>query len=90
MLNTYQAILRDNRLEWTEKIPEQIKNGQPVPVSVTILDESAAPLSVEERGRRMAEILGRLAASNAFRDIADPSEWQREIRKDRPFPDREL
>jgi len=89
MLNTDQAILCDNRLEWTGTAPEQIKSGQPVPVSVTILDEPAAPVSVNERGRRMAEILGRLAAGNAFKDIDDPSEWQREIRKDRPLPDRE-
>jgi len=90
MLNTYQAILRDNHLEWTGKAPEQAKNGQPVPVSVTILDEPPASLSVKERGRRMAEILGRLAAKNALKHIEDPLAWEREMRVDRPLPGREI
>jgi hypothetical protein len=38
----------------------------------------------------MAEALEKLAASDAFSEISDPSEWQREIRKDRPLPGREL
>ena len=44
---------------------------------------------VVERGRRMVEILEKLAAMNAFSEISDPVEWQREIRKDRPLPGRE-
>jgi hypothetical protein len=90
MLNTYQAILRDNYLEWTGKVPEQIKNGQPISVSITILDDPTAPSSVVDRGRRMAEILGRLAAMNSLKHIADPLAWEREMRTDRPLPDREI
>lgn len=86
MLNTYQAILRDNHLEWAEKVPEQLMAGQPIQVYVTVLD---LPPAIPNRGKRMAEFLERLAASNAFKDIADPVEWQREMRKDRPLPDRE-
>jgi hypothetical protein len=86
MLNTYQAILRDNHLEWVEKVPAHLMAGQAVQVYVTVLDQT--PL-VTNRGKRMAEFLERLAASNAFKDIDDPSEWQREIRKDRPLPGRE-
>jgi hypothetical protein len=89
MLNTYQAVLRDNRLEWAEKVPEHIKTGQAIPVHVTILDQASISPPVADRGRRMAEILERLAAINAFASINDPLRWEREMREDRPLPDRE-
>jgi hypothetical protein len=38
----------------------------------------------------MAEALENLAALDAFSEISDPVEWQREIRKDRPLPGRDL
>jgi hypothetical protein len=40
------------------------------------------------RGARLRAALEALAASNPFRDIVDPVEWQRETRKDRPLPGR--
>ncbi len=41
-------------------------------------------------GQVIAEIMNRIAArGNAFSDIKDPVEWQRNIRKDRPLPGRE-
>jgi hypothetical protein len=41
-------------------------------------------------GEIIAEIMNRIAArGNAFSDIQDPVEWQRNIRKDRPLPGRE-
>jgi hypothetical protein len=73
-------------LEWAEKVPEHLMTGQLIQVFVTVLDQ--AP-TLPNRGKRMAKFLERLAASNAFKDIADPVEWQREIRKDRPLPGRE-
>jgi len=42
-----------------------------------------------DRGLEMAEILERLAAHQPFADIEDPVAWQREVRQDRPLPDRE-
>jgi hypothetical protein len=53
---------------------------------VTILEEEATG---ERRGGQMAEALSKLAESGAFSAIDDPSEWQREIRQDRPLPGRE-
>ena len=41
-----------------------------------------------ERGQRMAEALEQLASMNALADITDPAGWERELRKDRPLPDR--
>ncbi|MCI0391228.1 MAG: hypothetical protein MOB07_21010 [Acidobacteria bacterium] len=42
-----------------------------------------------DRGVEMAEILERLAAHHPFAEIEDPVAWQREVRQDRPLPDRE-
>jgi hypothetical protein len=85
-METYRAILKGNRLEWIETEPENLEAEQPV--QVTILDP---PVEVDAstRGQRMAQALKRLAATNALIHIQDPSEWQREIRKDRPLPGRE-
>jgi hypothetical protein len=85
MRDTYRAILRGNRLEWTEPSPVDLNPEQPV--EVIILDE---PEQTANRRKRMAEALEKLAATDAFSEISDPSEWQREIRKDRPLPGREV
>jgi hypothetical protein len=82
--DTYRAILRGDRLEWTDRSPLELNPEQLV--EVTILD---APDHTADRGKRMAEALEKLAASDAFAEISDPVEWQREIRKDRPLPGRD-
>ncbi len=41
-----------------------------------------------KRGKRIKELLTRLAAMNIFSDIVDPVDWQRKIRRDRPLPGR--
>lgn len=84
MLQTYEGVLEGDRLRWAgEKPPD---TDRPLRVHVTILEEKATR---EERGRQMAEALSKLAESGAFEAIDDPSEWQREIRQDRPPPGRE-
>ncbi len=85
MRDTYRAILRGDRLEWTDPSPVDLNPEQPV--EVTILDE---PDQTANRRKRMAEALEKLAASDAFSEISDPSEWQREMRKDRPLPGRDV
>lgn len=49
----------------------------------------AFPTATPEMIRRRMAALARVRALNPYRDIADPVEWQREIRQDRPFPGRE-
>lgn len=83
-MQSYRAILKGDRLEWIEQPPVNLNPEQPV--EVTILDE---PDQTADRGKRMAEALEKLAASDAFSEISDPVEWQREIRKDRPLPGRD-
>jgi hypothetical protein len=84
-MQTYRAILKGNRLEWTDPGPVDLKSEQPV--EVTILDE---PDQTIDRRKRMAEALEKLAATDAFSEISDPVEWQREIRRDRPLPGRDV
>jgi len=85
MGESYRAVLKGDRLEWTDVTPGELADEQPV--EVTILD---APDRMADRRRRMAEALESLAASDPFSEISDPVEWQREIRKDRPLPGRDL
>ncbi len=88
MLQTYEAILNGDRLEWSDGAP---MTKRPVRVHVTVVEPALEETAEEaaERGRQMAELLRELAKSNPFKDIADPVAWQREIRKDRPLPGRE-
>lgn len=84
---TYKAVLRGDRLEWSDEVPEQIRSQAKVAVFVTIVGDTS---QVEEsRGRRMADALARLAARGGPVSIDDPSAWQREQREERPLPGRE-
>ena len=83
-METYRAILRGNRLEWTDQGPVDVNPEQPV--EVTIIDE---PDQTATGRKLMAEALEKLAATDAFSEISDPVGWQREIRKDRPLPGRD-
>jgi hypothetical protein len=86
-MQTYRAILKGNRLEWTDSEPIDLNPEQAV--QVTILDDAPAQTDTPTQGQRMARALERLAEANAFAHIQDPVEWQREIRKDRSLPGRE-
>ena len=41
-----------------------------------------------EKGQRIKSALQKVAELNLFKDISDPVEWQRRIRKDRSLPGR--
>jgi hypothetical protein len=76
MLNAYKAVLRGNRLERAEEVPEHLSGDQPVTVSVTILE------AIPGQGQRMAEALEALARLNSLTHISDPAAWEREGRED--------
>lgn len=82
MLHTYEGTLKGNQIDWSGEAPTP---KRALRVHVTVLDEEDAD---ESQGRRMAAALERLAESGAFAGIADPSEWQREVRAERPLPGR--
>lgn len=88
MFQTYKAVLRGDRLEWRGETPEQVEGEHAVDVHVTILRDADVAADRMTRGAKMAEALEKLAAINAFPDIADPSAWQREQREERPLPGR--
>ena len=89
MLSTYKAMLKGDRLEWSDEVPELVIAGQAVPVHVTILDESLLRSQRQVRGQQMAAALERLAAKNELAAIPDPVKWQRETRQDRSLPGRD-
>ena len=90
MLNTYKAVLKGNHLEWNGDAPDHLTQEGAVMVYVTILDKPFVPLAVSQQGQRMAAALEQLAAINALADLTDPIAWEREMRQDRPLPDREI
>ena len=90
MLNTYKAILKGNHLEWNEDAPDHLAPEDAVAVYVTILDEPVVPSPIIQQGQRMAAALEQLPAINALADLTGPVAWEREVRQDRPLPDREI
>jgi hypothetical protein len=89
MLETYQAILHGDRLEWSGEGPGHLQANQAVRVHVTILDKATNPPPATGRGPRMAAALEELAAIQALKEIGDPAAWERETRQDRPLPGRD-
>ena len=88
MIATYKARLHGNRLDWQEDPPPV--SAADVSVLVTVLpNEDAAPRPRVPSGRKLADILRRLARENAVPSIPDPVAWQREIRQDRVLPGRD-
>ncbi|MGH9432705.1 MAG: hypothetical protein ACRD3T_14275 [Terriglobia bacterium] len=85
MANTYKAVLRGNRLEWSEQVPERLTGDRPVAVQVTVLEEEAKT----SQGPGMADALEKLARMNALAEIPDPAAWEREQRQDRQLPGRD-
>jgi antitoxin (DNA-binding transcriptional repressor) of toxin-antitoxin stability system len=59
------------------------------PIAKLIKLEDSEVKQEDERGAKLADLLEQLASQDAFREIADPVAWQREIRQDRALPERE-
>jgi hypothetical protein len=83
MASVYDAILDGDRLEWQSDQPDR-RQGR-LRVQVVVMDP---PTPAPSDGSRMAEALEKLARLNAFPDVTDPVQWQRELRADRPMPGR--
>ena len=90
MLRTYKAILKGDRLEWSGDAPARLDQQLAVAVHVTLLEEPEDARVGLEQGQRMAAALEQLAAIQAVNEMEDPARWEREIRQDRPLPDREM
>jgi len=89
MIETYKAHLQGNRLDWQESAPPDLTTT--LSVLVTVLpSEDTTPGPHVPSGRKLAEILRRLANENPVPSIPDPSAWQQETRQDRTLPGREV
>lgn len=83
MLKTYHVMLQPNgAIDWGAEGPPTI----PVATAVELTLPSA---EVSKPRMTMREAFQKLASLGTFASIADPVEWQREIRKDRRLPGRE-
>lgn len=85
MLTTYEAVLRDNLIEWRNDAPRHLAPGKAVLVHITVLDDAAS--SVVSQGHKMAAALEQLAQSQTFANV-DAALWEREVRIERPLPGR--
>ena len=83
MQTTYEAILHADHVEWPDGAPDLSK---PVRARVIVADEGPP----RSRGREMVAALEAIASMGIFDHIEDPVAWQREIRKDRPQPGRDV
>lgn len=83
MPQTYEGILDGDRIRWTGGGPTE---DRPLRVRVRVLEDASGR---EEQGKQMAEALSKLADAGAFDEIDDPSEWQRDTRRDRSLPGRD-
>ncbi len=84
MLKIFRAWLKGSCLEWIDDVPTL--GEQQIPVHVTLL-ENESVIDKQARGQRMAEILEKLAVSQALTDV-DPVIWQQQTRQDRSLPGR--
>ena len=82
MPRTYEGILKNEHIEWRGESPPK---GLRVRIHATVIEETTD----SERGARMAASLSKLAETDAFKNVGDPVEWQRRIRRDRSLPGRE-
>lgn len=86
MLPTYRAVLRGGQLEWTDEVPEETVNQPHLDVFVTIIGKP--PNCDKQRGSRMASALESIAQKGGVSTITEASEWQRDLREERPLPGR--
>ena len=73
MLKTFNAILKNNSIQWVDETPE-IELNSSVKVHITLLEEIAAPQK-KSNGQKMAEALKKVSENNIFAKV-DPLQWQ--------------
>lgn len=67
-----------------EELGLKIKTG-----SYNLQEKDIDEVSEKDNSEKLYQLMEEMAAYNAFSEIKDPVEWQREIRKDRTLPGRE-
>ena len=85
MKRAYKAILHGDKVEWLNGAPD---TDEPLQVEITVDVDGTGDL-IEEELSPVSHLFQELADMGAFAEIDDPVAWQREIRRDRPLPDRQ-
>ena len=67
MLKTFNAILKNNSIQWVDEIHE-IELNSSVKVHITLLEEIAATQK-KSNGQKMAEALRKISKKNIFAEI---------------------
>lgn len=75
-------IAADGSVTLTRPLPAWVRPGR---VLMTLLVNESTT-AADERLERRRQALDRLRQADPFREIADPSAWQRELRRDREVP----
>jgi len=68
MLTTYKALLRGNKLEWEEEVPDKLLTEEQLPVHVTILVNQVKQVTDTTQGQQMAAALEKLANLDTVTD----------------------
>lgn len=88
MINSYRARITSEHIDWLGMPPVGLSGNKAVDVEISILSGSAQPAPVRQ-GKKLADILSKLAALDATSEISDPVSWQRDLRTERTLPGRD-
>lgn len=80
MLKTFNAILKNNSIQWIDENPT-IELDTSVKVHITFLEELPT-IETKPNGKKMAKALRKISENHTFTNI-DPQKMQQEIRQDR-------
>lgn len=87
MTDTFPATLTNGVIAWGANGAPPLPANEAIQVNVVL--PKPPPVRSETDKKRLRELLEELSRMNPFRDIDDPVEYIRELRKDRPLPGRE-
>ncbi len=87
MNSVFTATLENGVITWGPNGAPPLPANEPREVEVVV--PTSAPVMDANDKKTLRELLEELARMNPFRDIDDPVEYIRELRKDRPLPGRD-
>ncbi len=87
MTDVYPATLENGILTWGATGAPPLPPNEPIRVEV-VVPKPPPPLNPYSH-MTLRELFEELARMDPFRDIDDPVEYIRELRRDRPLPGRE-
>ena len=87
-MSTYSTTVIKTGNSYALRVPKKyvedanLELGQKVQIALPVTQ-------TKQNRQRIQTILGELKEIGAYKDIQDPASWQKELRKERPLPDRE-